>query len=436
MKKLLVIASSILILFFLFTVAFHWYFNPSRIPQTSREESRKKLIDQLENDNAAKYYLQACQALDDSTWTEALFESYDDVLQNGWNREDPDLEEYLKRNEPALELVREGTQKEFCSMPGDDPTHGTSYFHGFREITRLMVIKGRLLVWRKEYADAGRTYSDLLRFCADASDGGIVLHSLVGFAMEGQAYEGVESFLAQLNDEAVCNDLLHEIIDIQSGRVPLRQILESEVAHNQKYYEESRRDLLYYDYHDDSIDGPKVVGYIVSPMRRVCRYLMSRLFRTKYLEETEKFGRYIIELSEKPYPDILRKDLKKEILDNEWSRLKLDVIPDFIFLNARQEAIHRGNILRVALHLHFLKNGVYPEKLDELAALVPEKALIDPFSGSAFIYRKTEDGYLLSSVGGNMKDDDGIQSEPPWNKGNDGDMVFEPPRSALTSSNT
>ncbi len=435
MKKFLVTACSILILFCLFTVAFHWYFRPSRFRQKVDEKPWKSVMAELKDDNAAKYYLQACEVLDDSGFNESLFKRYDDVLENGWRREDPAVESYLKKNEPALELVHKGTQQRFCSMPIVDSGQDVPYFAGFREIARIMVIKGGLLVWREKYAEAGRVYSDLLRFSADVSDSGIILHSLVGMAIEGLAYKGGESFLAQLNDEAVCNALLGQMIDIESRRVPLYQILEKDFAHRLKRYQkESGRVFLYYDrFSRQLLDRPKIVEFFVCPMRRVRNYLMFRLFKRRYLQETQRFGRYIIELSKTPYPEIHREKLNEKIPENELSQLAFGLIPDFLFLVTRQQTAQRANIIRVALHLHLLKSGTYPEKLDELAALMPKEALIDPFSTGQFIYRRTDDGYLLYSVGGNMKDDGGMQAKPPLSKETHGDFVFRTPQFVASS---
>jgi hypothetical protein len=427
MKKFLAIVCSILILYCLFAVAFHWYFHPSRIHQSSDEETWKALVSQLDDDNAASYYLQACKALDDSTWNDSLFESYEDALENGWQREDPDLEDYLIKNEPAMELIRKGTQQKFCSMPPYDLRSVASYFSGFREIARLMVIKGRLLVWRKEYAEAGRTYSDILRFSADVSDNGNILHSLTGMALEGLAYMGVESFLAQLDEEAVCNTLLEDMIDIESGRVPLRRILERRLAYDLKYYEENGQEFFY----DAAFsDRPKVVKFFVGPIEEIHAYLMFRVFKTRYLKETERFGRYIIDLSGKPYPEILRENLKEKIPKNPLSKFAFGVIPDFMLLTARHETEHRANIIRVALHLHLVQSGTYPEKLDELAGLIPEEVLIDPFFNDRFIYKKIDNGYLLYSVGVDMKDDGGVRAKAPWTKDTHGDIVFPTPHIA------
>ena len=63
--------------------------------------------------------------------------------------------------------------------------------------------------------------------------------------------------------------------------------------------------------------------------------------------------------------------------------------------------------LGVALRLHRVKHGVYP---DDLAALVPtfiESVPTDPFSGGDYVYRREGKGIVVYSVGPNAEDDGG-----------------------------
>ena len=71
----------------------------------------------------------------------------------------------------------------------------------------------------------------------------------------------------------------------------------------------------------------------------------------------------------------------------------------------RQTAIH----IDVALALCEFRNDRdrYPEQLAELVPKYLAKMPVDQFTGVMPIYRRTEAGYLLYSVGPNMKDEDG-----------------------------
>jgi len=84
---------------------------------------------------------------------------------------------------------------------------------------------------------------------------------------------------------------------------------------------------------------------------------------------------------------------------------------------------HKGCAkIAIALRLYRLKNGRYPETV---SALVPEfidKLPVDPFSGKDFIYRTEGRGFIVYSVGSNMKDDGGVEDA----KNHDaGDVVWK-----------
>lgn len=69
--------------------------------------------------------------------------------------------------------------------------------------------------------------------------------------------------------------------------------------------------------------------------------------------------------------------------------------------------------------------GAYPASLGELRAKMGWKLRDDPFSGRDFIYKRQGKGFLLYSIGPNLKDDGGI--EPPkndWHHQDEGDIVW------------
>jgi len=72
-------------------------------------------------------------------------------------------------------------------------------------------------------------------------------------------------------------------------------------------------------------------------------------------------------------------------------------------------------------------DGHYPTSLPELRPDFLNPAPADPFDGQNLRYRKEGSGYLLYSIGQNLKDDNGKRLTQP-----DGDFVFtviNPPKS-------
>src|SRR5262249_6620406 len=81
----------------------------------------------------------------------------------------------------------------------------------------------------------------------------------------------------------------------------------------------------------------------------------------------------------------------------------------------RAEQTRRNLSLAFALAAYRSDHGSYPEKLDLLAPQYLEEIPNDLYSGKALIYRPSEHGYLLYSVGDNGLDDGGRGSDdtPP-----------------------
>ncbi len=68
-------------------------------------------------------------------------------------------------------------------------------------------------------------------------------------------------------------------------------------------------------------------------------------------------------------------------------------------------------LLALALDIARAEHGRYPERLESLVGRYVESLPVDPFSGKALIYRREGEGYVLYSVGRNLRDDGGRSSE-------------------------
>jgi len=79
---------------------------------------------------------------------------------------------------------------------------------------------------------------------------------------------------------------------------------------------------------------------------------------------------------------------------------------------AKAEAESEVYTTAMALELFKKKTGNYPGDLAELVPKTLARAPVDPFSAGPLIYRPTETGYILYSVGPNGKDDRGQSSNP------------------------
>jgi type II secretory pathway pseudopilin PulG len=102
-----------------------------------------------------------------------------------------------------------------------------------------------------------------------------------------------------------------------------------------------------------------------------------------------------------------------------------------IELGNRIETEVQATVAIIALQRYRQDKGQYPDSLNDLIAAGFLKELpIDPWSDKPLIYRKTDTGFTLYSVGLNFKDDGGVpakdkEAKITWDD-KEGDAVFWP----------
>ena len=118
----------------------------------------------------------------------------------------------------------------------------------------------------------------------------------------------------------------------------------------------------------------------------------------------------------RPYEEVLADGIVAAFLDTQGAAMH------YLEYKAHNQANERLSLLAGALAEYKLTEGNYPE---QLAGLVPHylaEVPSDPFTGNAFVYCLTDDGYLLYSLGRNETDDGGVAT---LGGGVPGDMVFQ-----------
>ncbi|MDQ7781159.1 MAG: hypothetical protein RDV41_15800 [Planctomycetota bacterium] len=99
-----------------------------------------------------------------------------------------------------------------------------------------------------------------------------------------------------------------------------------------------------------------------------------------------------------------------------------DWFRDHACFEARQDILMLG----VAVLIYESRNGSLPASLADLIPDPLARLPVDPFTGDSYIYRKTKDGFMVYSVGENLKDDGGTPYDPSEGPG-EGDISFRVP---------
>jgi tetratricopeptide (TPR) repeat protein len=425
-RSILLIAVLIIAFLSIYTIAFQWYFGPPSKPDIhyqysdkGQREFMKKIVSSLEDDNAAKYYLRASLEMTPVSESSSFYDSWPEVPEDASPETISEFEDYISAHEPVYALFQQGLKQERFFLPADDILEGDFNLTNFTRLARLVEAKGRLYAHKGRLKEAMETYLDQLRFSADVYDNNPMSKALGGVACEYGAYRGLDSLLSRLDDEQMLEELLQTLVEIEEHRAPLSLTIRREHEDLMDSFGNHASLALYWG--DPPID-PGPGDYFLDTVRRTAQYLLGSVGQWIVSIRADRSFRALIELSEEPYPVLLREPLEDRILTG------MPAYRGAMFVLARRDAQRRGFIIKVALQLHKLHHGEYPESFNELSGIVPEEMLVDPLSTNRFIYQKTDDGYLFYSYGIDFDDDGGTPHGDRYNhKHREGDIVFEPP---------
>lgn len=121
---------------------------------------------------------------------------------------------------------------------------------------------------------------------------------------------------------------------------------------------------------------------------------------------------YLIELAKMPYyASRDSEEIQKIINTTPWYYKMLGaLIPNVtttLFKRATLDAMYDMARIGIACKIYKNVNGDFPDDLAELLPDILKKIPLDPFTGDPFIYKKQDSGFIVYSVGNNLKDEEG-----------------------------
>jgi len=385
-----------------------------------------------------------------------LEDAQSECLASAWTaKERPYLAAWLKANDKCLSLIVEGSKRSHYYLPivwvksKDD---GSLVFglvpHAYpcRLIARALTIRamGNLGEGRPR-----ESWDDLLavhRFSRNIGNGASLTEFLVGLGTEGVARSAAITFLekSQLTSQQL-KMRLHDLRQIPSQRsLADRFDFVERVVHLQAIVDAQRAGLFSLEFADklsarmrgkgiaaipDVIDlaknppqAPKPIDCDWDVVLRNANRWFDRLVaclrekehghRNRALDQFEKDRKKLEERQELwPTFEAIRAIPDKQTRSQVFAdRVVMLLMPPMrTLLNAadRNEQGERNTQIAFALAMYKIDQGRYPAKLDALVPKYLAQVSGDLFSGKELIYRPTDDGYLLYSVGVNGQDDGG-----------------------------
>jgi hypothetical protein len=404
-----------------------------------------------EADNARPFYEKAATLyMKNPKWLDKKGAEWptdlNDVELNG-------LSKWLEDNQGALEALREGSRRpDFWNEYQSDETkvsnsqlYGALMASGLvdnaMEILQDYKSLTRALRWQILYeaynGDIEIALSDcvvLTKFGGHLQGHGLLIEQLVGFALEGMA-NGTAFMLLDRIDVPV--DILKSTYQKLNEQFDTQESVLSLEAEKVFWYDQIQRTFT-----DDGNGGGRMLArgmaYVVTDdwKENLWRFVsLNYPDRQEVVASIDSyFGLFAEILTETPW------ELRDEVID-EQVRNEVNITPMMLKIQIpahervgqiawRLKSGRVALLTTLAVMLYEKEKGGYPASLDELVESGYLKKLpMDPFSDGPLVYRKTESGFLLYSLGTNLTDEGGklgLRGGKPRMWADDGDWVFWP----------
>jgi len=307
-----------------------------------------------------------------------------------WNRwtTDPEREAellaYFERAQPAIEKIREGLNADYYLLPEiGDMTMDLSYLDPLREIARILTAQAKYLESRGNDTEAMENYLDTVRFGITVRSDGPLMGGLVALAIESIALDGLNRSLDHYEDVQILQHALDTLKEIAEIDPPPSRVFEFEfrLIENSPFF--------------GAQITPSAQGPGTSPNSG--ETFLGRAYSLIFYRSRDRYYREFLEAIDKSYLEFEKNPPK--IPGDPISKI---VFPAFERVHkafARQEALLDGTMVALALRIHRIEHGTYPDTLDAVVPGYLDALPIDPFTGQSFIYSVEEDDFRLYPQG-------------------------------------
>ena len=145
--------------------------------------------------------------------------------------------------------------------------------------------------------------------------------------------------------------------------------------------------------------------------RDIFYWFFRPIFKNEIIWTTGVYDR-LVEAAKMPYyASRDSKKIEKIINSTPWyyqmAGLLIPNVTVTLFKRATLDAMYDTGRIGIACKIYKNLNGDFPDDLAELSPDILEKIPVDPFTGDPFIYKKQESGFIVYSVGNNLRDEGG-----------------------------
>ncbi len=339
------------------------------------------------------------------------FHIFTEVLKRGWEEENKNLEKLLSDNEPAFKEFQNGLDKKQLTFPAfknyEERRECLFILDRLRELTRLLNLKFQFQIYKKDYVKAIQCCFDIARFGQLLGKGGNSLSKRMGMAIESNGYKNLRDTVFLRTNRPNYPHLLENIQSLQKN-VDVR-----------KHFEE----ILKKEFVD--------IKFNVSPL------LLSEIDWQEFIESYQASG-YTQEDVEQsvracyvnamkdinlPYNKGLKAWALEENPQNPVRQIFMPVLRNMYIECGRLDTERDATFIIIGLEYYYNKNKQYPGKLSDLVPTYLPYLPNDPFSAEPFIYQRRGKGWIMYSIGNDLKNDFG-QISSYLSKDGTGDIIF------------
>jgi hypothetical protein len=312
-----------------------------------------------------------------------------------------EITKLLADNKGCLALAMQGYRKPKC-------VYTTDYSKGYaapipnllrtRAVALMLVMSARRAAAEGRGKEAAERLGAVLRLSRGVSRMRILISHMIGLACEAIAVEAVRDILIDgKGDETFLAEMSGILAAHEQKRPKLIESLKVERAGSML----GAAQITALEFPP----GAEKLG----PNPLALRFLRWWGIPFRDAEVSKELWTRTLEMAAKPYPQVYDELVAFEEDPAVVEKVKKMKFPyDFTVIHphkcaradAESLALLRAARTAVALCRGKLKDGKYPES-------APASMPADPFSGKPLIYRRTDSGFVIYSVGGNKHKDDG-----------------------------
>jgi hypothetical protein len=346
-----------------------------------------------------------------------------------WTTQDkPELAKIINDCEPELKLFERGTATACFWRPLRPGTRllfdsHSPFYTGCRGVSEVLLADA----WRKQEDQVGsllKAWTTLLRHSSQIQSGKTMLDALCAEMTERAVFRSVLSALARgvIQERAECRRVYESLQIHPSPPADMETIYVIEWA--------TALDELQYLCPGGQ---PSEVRWKnrVAEVGNLMPWSDSKTFDPQAAAgQINETFQVLIDLSRQPYQSParakVRHDGEREIGTTKKGIVGLrDALARYMDMRDRTVATRRGVMLALLICGDREKNGTWVKDLKDLALPAPEYC-VDAFTGKSIVYKITDDGPLLYSLGPDGQDDGGKDDMTWAGAANPGDYVFLP----------